>query len=127
MAAIVREDCTSALTAAGSERSTRRRGHCRDNAAVKSFGSTLKPGTGPTAAVPVSRRAADLIAFDDIERVHSPTRRHSSRDYLSLWVSKLNQWETTSQLPESMSIFRGQPNSGLPRRSYRAQLSSPYR
>jgi putative transposase len=73
----------SALAAAGLVGSMSRRGNCYDNAAMESFWSTLKTETGLDAAVPISRRAAELIVFDYIETFYNPTRRHSSLGYLS--------------------------------------------
>jgi putative transposase len=72
-----------ALAAAGLVCSMSRRGNCYDNAAMESFWSTLKTETGLDAAVPISRRAAELIVFDYIETFYNPTRRHSSLGYLS--------------------------------------------
>ena len=76
-------DYAAALAAAGIVGSMSRRGNCYDNAAMESFWSTLKTETGLDAAVPISRRAAELIVFDYIETFYNPTRRHSSLDYLS--------------------------------------------
>jgi transposase InsO family protein len=74
---------TTALHAAGLVPSMSRRGNCYDNAAMESFWSTLKTEAGIDAAVPISRRAAELILFDYIETFYNPTRRHSSLGYLS--------------------------------------------
>jgi transposase InsO family protein len=76
-------DYASALTAAGLVCSMSRRGNCYDNATMESFWSTLKTETGLDAAVPIGRRAAELIVFDYIETFYNPTRRHSSLGYLS--------------------------------------------
>jgi transposase InsO family protein len=76
-------DYAAALAAAGIVCSMSRRGNCYDNAAMESFWSTLKTETGLDAAVPISRRAAELIVFDYIETFYNPTRRHSSLGYLS--------------------------------------------
>ena len=76
-------DYAAALAAAGIVCSMSRRGNCYDNAAMESFWSTLKSDTGLDAAVPISRRAAELIVFDYIETFYNPTRRHSSLGYLS--------------------------------------------
>jgi putative transposase len=73
----------AALTTAGLIASMSRNGNCYDNAAMESFWSTLKTETGLDAAVPVSRRAAELIVFDYIETFYNPTRRHSSLGYIS--------------------------------------------
>jgi transposase InsO family protein len=73
----------NALTAAGLVCSMSRRGNCYDNATIESFWSTLKTETGLDAAVPISRRAAELIVFDYIETFYNPRRRHSSLGYLS--------------------------------------------
>ena len=73
----------AALAAAGIVCSMSRRGNCYDNAAMESFWSTLKTETGLDLAVPISRRAAELIVFDYIETFYNPTRRHSSLGYLS--------------------------------------------
>jgi putative transposase len=72
-----------ALAAAGLTCSMSRRGNCYDNATIESFWSTLKTETGLDAAVPLSRRAAELIVFDYIETFYNPRRRHSSLGYLS--------------------------------------------
>ena len=72
-----------ALAAAGIVCSMSRRGNCYDNAAMESFWSTLKTETGLDLAVPITRRAAELIVFDYIETFYNPTRRHSSLGYLS--------------------------------------------
>jgi len=72
-----------ALAAAALVCSMSRKGNCYDNAAMESFWSTLKTETGLDAAVPISRRAAELIVFDYIETFYNPTRRHSSLGYLS--------------------------------------------
>jgi len=72
-----------ALAAAAIVCSMSRKGNCYDNAAMESFWSTLKTETGLDAAVPISRRAAELIVFDYIETFYNPTRRHSSLGYLS--------------------------------------------
>ena len=71
------------LAAAGMICSMSRRGNCYDNAAMESFWSTLKTETGLDAAVPISRRAAELIVFDYIETFYNPKRRHSSLGYIS--------------------------------------------
>jgi putative transposase len=76
-------DYAVALAAAGIICSMSRRGNCYDNAAMESFWSTLKTETGLDAAVPISRRAAELIVFDYIETFYNPTRRHSSLGYVS--------------------------------------------
>ena len=47
------------------------------------FWSTLKTETALDAAVPISRRAAELIVFDYIETFYNPKRRHSSLGYIS--------------------------------------------
>jgi transposase InsO family protein len=73
----------AALAAAGMVCSMSRRGNCYDNAAMESFWSTLKTETGLDAAIPISRRAAELIVFDYIETFYNPTRRHSSLGYRS--------------------------------------------
>lgn len=73
----------AALHAAGLVQSMSRKGNCYDNAAMESFWSTLKTEAGLDAAVPISRRAAELIVFDYIETFYNPTRRHSSLGYLS--------------------------------------------
>ena len=73
----------AALAAAGLVCSMSRRGNCYDNDAMESFWSTLKTEAGLDAAVPISRRAAELIVFDYIETFYNPTRRHSSLGYLS--------------------------------------------
>ena len=72
-----------ALVAAGMVCSMSRRGNCYDNAAMESFWSTLKTETGLDAAIPISRRAAELMVFDYIETFYNPKRRHSSLGYLS--------------------------------------------
>lgn len=76
-------DYAAALAAAGIVCSMSRRGNCYDNAAMESFWSTLKTETGLDVAVPISRRAAELIVFDYIETFYNPTRRHSSLGYIS--------------------------------------------
>ena len=76
-------DYAAALAAAGLVPSMSRKGNCYDNAAMESFWSTLKTETGLDLAVPISRRAAELIVFDYIETFYNPTRRHSSLGYLS--------------------------------------------
>jgi putative transposase len=76
-------DYANALSAAGITCSMSRKGNCYDNAAMESFWSTLKTETGLDAAVPISRRTAELIVFDFIETFYNPTRRHSSLGYLS--------------------------------------------
>lgn len=76
-------DYASALADAGLVCSMSRRGNCYDNATMESFWSTLKTETGLDVAVPISRRAAELIVFDYIETFYNPTRRHSSLGYLS--------------------------------------------
>jgi putative transposase len=73
----------AALTTAGIIASMSRKGNCYDNAAMESFWSTLKTETGLDVAIPISRRAAELIVFDYIETFYNPTRRHSSLGYLS--------------------------------------------
>lgn len=45
---------------------------------MESLRSTLKTETGLDAAIPISRRAAELIVFDYIETIYNPTGRHSS-------------------------------------------------
>lgn len=77
------QDYAAALAAAGLVGSMSRRGNCYDNATMESFWSTLKTETGLDAAVPISRRATELIVFDYIETFYNPTRRHSSLGYLS--------------------------------------------
>jgi putative transposase len=77
------QDYAAALTTAGLIASMSRKGNCYDNAAMESFWSTLKTETGLDLAVPISRRAAELIIFDYIETFYNPTRRHSSLGYLS--------------------------------------------
>ena len=77
------QDYAAALAAAGLVCSMSRRGNCYDNAAMESFWSTLKTETGLDAAVPINRRAAELIVFDYIETFYNPTRRHSSLGYRS--------------------------------------------
>jgi len=72
-----------ALAAAGVVCSMSRRGNCYDNAAMESFWSTLKTETDLDAAIPISRRAAELMVFDYIETFYNPKRRHSSLGYLS--------------------------------------------
>jgi len=74
---------TAALHAAGFIRSMSRKGNCYDNATMESFWSTLKTESGLDDAVPITRRAAELIVFDYIETFYNPTRRHSSLGYLS--------------------------------------------
>jgi putative transposase len=76
-------DYKSALSAAGLVCSMSRRGNCYDNAAMESFWSTLKTETGLDVAVPITRRAAELLIFDYIETFYNPTRRHSSLGYRS--------------------------------------------
>lgn len=71
------------LATAGLVASMSRKGNCYDNATMESFWSTLKTETGLEAAVPISRRAAELIVFDYIETFYNRTRRHSSLDYRS--------------------------------------------
>lgn len=73
----------TALATAGVVCSMSRRGNCYDNAAMESFWSTLKTETGLDAAIPISRRAAELIVFDYIETFYNPKRRHSSLGFLS--------------------------------------------
>jgi hypothetical protein len=63
------------------------------------------PEAGLDVAVPISRRAAELIAFDYIETFYNLTRRHSSLGYLSPVASKSNQRKTTSNRPESAGHF----------------------
>lgn len=77
------EQYRKALAAAGITCSMSRRGNCYDNAAMESFWSTLKTETDLDAAIPISRRAAELIVFDYIETFYNPKRRHSSLGYLS--------------------------------------------
>jgi putative transposase len=77
------EEYRQALAAAGMICSMSRRGNCYDNAAMESFWSTFKTETGLDAAVPISRRAAELIVFDYIETFYNPKRRHSSLGYIS--------------------------------------------
>lgn len=72
-----------ALTSARMVCSMSRKANCYDNASMESFWSTLKTETGIDEAVPISRRAAELIIFDYIETFYNPTRRHSSLGYLS--------------------------------------------
>ena len=76
-------DYAAELAAAGFICSMSRRGNCYDNAAMESFWSTLKTETSLDQAVPISRRAAELIVFDYIQTFYNPTRRHSSLGYLS--------------------------------------------
>ena len=76
-------DYRRALTDAGLECSMSRRGNCYDNAAMESFWSTLKTEVGLDEAVPVDRRAAELLVFNFIEGFYNRTRRHSSLGYLS--------------------------------------------
>ena len=73
----------AALTSARMVCSMSRKANCYDNASMESFWSTLKTETGIDEAVPMSRRAAELIIFDYIETFYNPTRRHSSLGYLS--------------------------------------------
>lgn len=73
----------AALHAARLVRSMSRKANCYDNAAMESFWSTLKTESGLDDAIPISRRAAELIVFDYIETFYNPTRRHSSLGYLS--------------------------------------------
>jgi transposase InsO family protein len=73
----------AALAAAGLVGSMSRRGNCYDNAAMESFWSTLKTETGLDVAVPINRRAGELIVFDYIETFYNPKRRHSSLGYVS--------------------------------------------
>ena len=77
------QEYRQALSAAGIVCSMSRKGNCYDNAAMESFWSTLKTDTALDEAVPISRRAAELIVFDYIETFYNPTRRHSSLGYLS--------------------------------------------
>jgi putative transposase len=77
------EQYREALAAARMICSMSRRGNCYVNAAMESFWSTLKTETGLDAAVPISRRAAELIVFDYIETFYNPKRRHSSLGYIS--------------------------------------------
>jgi transposase InsO family protein len=77
------EQYRQTLAAAGMICSMSRRGNCYDNAAMESFWSTLKTETGLDQAIPISRRAAELIVFDYIEAFYNPKRRHSSLGYLS--------------------------------------------
>jgi transposase InsO family protein len=77
------DDYRAALAAAHVVCSMSRKANCYDNASMESFWSTLKTETGLDAAVPISRRAAELIIFDYIETFYNPTRRHSSLGYLS--------------------------------------------
>jgi transposase InsO family protein len=76
-------DYRRALADAGLECSMSRRGNCYDNAAMESFWSTLKTEVGLDDAVPVDRRAAELLVFNFIEGFYNRTRRHSSLGYLS--------------------------------------------
>lgn len=76
-------DYRRALADAGLECSMSRRGNCYDNAAMESFWSTLKTEVGLDEAVPVDRRAAELLVFNFIEGFYNRTRRHSSLGYLS--------------------------------------------
>lgn len=73
----------AALSAAGLTCSMSRRANCYDNATMESFWSTLKTETGLDEAIPISRRAAELMVFDYIETFYNPSRRHSSLGYLS--------------------------------------------
>ena len=69
-----------------------RAGNCYDNAVIESFWSTLKRDTGLDTHAPATRRAAELVTFDCLETFCNPTRRHSSRDYLSpVGFEKLHQ------------------------------------
>ncbi|MSU22382.1 MAG: hypothetical protein EXS32_01010 [Opitutus sp.] len=68
-----------------------RAGNCYDNAAMESFGSTLKTDTGLDTAIPASRRHAELAVFDYIETFYNPTRRHSSLGYVSPVVFEKQQ------------------------------------
>ena len=77
------EEYRQALAAAKMLCSMSRRANCYDNAAMESFWSTLKTETSLDAAVPISRRAAELIVFDYIETFYNPKRRHSSLGYIS--------------------------------------------
>jgi putative transposase len=77
------DDYRTALAAARMICSMSRRANCYDNASMESFWSTLKTETNLDDAVPISRRAAELIIFDYIETFYNPTRRHSSLGYLS--------------------------------------------
>lgn len=77
------EEYRQALAAADMICSMSRRGNCYDNAAMESFWSTLKTETGLDVAIPISRRAAELMVFDYIETFYNPKRRHSSLGYLS--------------------------------------------
>jgi putative transposase len=77
------DEYRKALQAAGMVCSMSRRANCYDNAAMESFWSTLKTETGLDAAIPISRRAAELMVFDYIEGFYNPTRRHSSLGYIS--------------------------------------------
>lgn len=76
-------DYRTALAQAGLVCSMSRKGNCYDNAAMESFWSTLKTESGLDDALPISRRAAELIIFDYIETFYNPMRRHSSLGYLS--------------------------------------------
>jgi transposase InsO family protein len=73
----------AALSAAGLVCSMSRKANCYDNATMESFWSTLKTETGLDEAIPISRRAAELMVFDYIETFYNPSRRHSSLGYLS--------------------------------------------
>ena len=79
----VDDDYVRALAAYHIERSMSRRGNCYDNAFAESFFSSFKTETGIEDVVPVTRRDAELVAFDYIETFYNPTRRHSSLGYLS--------------------------------------------
>ena len=76
-------DYRDALAAAKMICSMSRRGNCYDNAAMESFWSTLKTETGLDVAIPISRRATELIVFDYIETFYNSKRRHSSLGYMS--------------------------------------------
>jgi len=76
-------DYVQALADHHIERSMSRRGNCYDNAFAESFFSSFKTETGIEDVIPVTRRAAELRAFDYIETFYNPTRRHSSLGYLS--------------------------------------------
>ena len=86
------EDYVAAREGAGIERRMSRAGNCYDNAVIESFWSTLKRDTGLDTHAPATRRAAELVTFDCLETFCNPTRRPSSRDYLSpVAFEKLHQ------------------------------------
>lgn len=64
-------------------RSMSRRANCYDNAFAESFFSSFKTESDIEAAVPATRRDAELATFDYIETFYNTTRRHSSLGYLS--------------------------------------------